>query len=64
MTATKTTPLENETCELMTEVMNRLTALKQGNPYLDTETKRSAVLLETMVTAMQAVILDDSLRII
>jgi len=56
--------LENETCELMTNVMNRLIDLKQGNPYLDTETKRSAVLLETMVRAMQDVVLDNSLRII
>ncbi len=56
--------LENETCAVMNDVMNRLTALKRGNPHLDTETKKSAALLETMVRSMQAVILDDSLRII
>ena len=56
--------LENELCVMMDNVMNRLTALKQGNPHLNTETKRSAVLLDTMVRAMRAVVLDESLKII
>ena len=55
--------LEYMTCELMNAAMQRLTTLKQGNPYLDTDTKRSAAMLETMVQALRAVILDESMQI-